>query len=80
MENLTNQVLELESGKQYFVIRQASYKGVTYFLAAEMTPDGEDFTNNFLFFENIVKDGKTKVKEVKDQAVLEVLAKNIKLD
>ena len=65
MENLTNQVLKLASGKQYFVIRQASYKGVTYFLAAEITPDG---------------DGKSKVKEVKDPAILEVLAKNIKLD
>ena len=70
MENLTNQVLKLASGKQYFVIRQASYKGVTYFLAAEITPDGEDFTNNFLFFENINEDGKSKVKEVKDPAIL----------
>ena len=80
MENLTNQVLELESGKQYFVIRQASYKGTTYFLAAEITPDGEDFTNNFVFFENIEENGESRVKEVKDQAILEVLAKNIKLD
>lgn len=80
MENLTNQVLKLASGKQYFVIRQASYKGVTYFLAAEITLDGEDFTNNFLFFENVTEDGKSKVKEVKDPAILEVLAKNIKLD
>ena len=80
MENLTNQVLKLASGKQNFVIRQESYKGVTYFLAAEITPDGEDFTNNFLFFENINEDGKSKVKEVKDPAILEVLAKNIKLD
>ena len=80
MENLTNQVLKLASGKQYFVIRQASYKGVTYFLAAEITPDGEDFTNNFLFFENNNEDGKSKVKEVKAPAILEVLAKNIKLD
>ena len=80
MENLTNQVLKLASGKQYFVIRQASYKGVTYFLAAEITPDGEDFTNNFLFFDNINEDGKSKVKDVKDPAILEVFAKNIKLD
>lgn len=49
MENLTNQVLNLKSGKKYFVLRQASYKGVTYFLGAEITPDGEDFTNQFVF-------------------------------
>lgn len=80
MENLTNQVLNLKSGKKYFVLRQASYKGVTYFLGAEITPDGEDFTNQFAFFEDIKRDGKSLVKEVKDPAILQVLAKNIKLD
>lgn len=80
MDNLTNQVLNLKNGKKYFVLRQASYKGITYFLGAELTPDGEDFTNQFIFLENIERDGKTLVKEVKDQQVLEVLAKNIKLD
>ena len=80
MENLTNQVLNLKSGKKYFVLRQASYKGVTYFLGAEITPDGEDFTNQLVFFEDIKRDGKSLVKEVKDPAILQVLAKNIKLD
>lgn len=80
MENLTNQVLNLKSGKKYFVLRQASYKGVTYFLGAEITHDGEDFTNQFVFFEDIKRDGKSLVKEVKDPAILQVLAKNIKLD
>ena len=80
MENLTNQVLNLKSGKKYFVLRQASYKGVTYFLGAEITPDGEDFTNQFVFFEDIKRDGKSLVKEVKDPAILQVLAKNIKQD
>ena len=80
MENLTNQVLNLKSGKKYFVLRQASYKGVTYFLGAEITPDREDFTNQFVFFEDIKRDGKSLVKEVKDPAILQVLAKNIKLD
>ena len=80
MENLTNQVLNLKSGKKYFVLRQASYKGVTYFLGAEITPDGEDFTNQFVVFEDIKRDGKSLVKEVKDPAILQVLAKNIKLD
>ena len=41
MENLTNQVLKLENGSNYFILRQATYKGVTYFLAAEITADEE---------------------------------------
>ena len=80
MDNLTNQILKLNSGISYFVLRQAAYKGGTYFLGAEVTPDGEDFTNNFAFLERVDVDGKFCVKEVTDKSVLEVLAKNIKLD
>ena len=80
MENLTNQVLELKSGKKHFVLRQAAYKGNTYYFCAEVTPDGNDFTNAFTFFERIEKDGKFLIKEVTDPNVLALLAKNIKLD
>ncbi len=80
MENLTNQILELKSGKKYFVLRQATYKGTTYFLGAEVTDDGEDFTNEFIFLEKVDGGANFSVKEVSDSQVLEVLAKNIKLD
>ena len=79
MENLTNQILNLANGKKYFVLRQAVYKGKTYFLAAEVTDDEEDFTNEFAFLEKVEADG-LKVKKVKDASIIEVLAKNIKLD
>ena len=79
MENITNQILDLENGKKYFVLRQAVYKGVTYFLGAELTPDEEDFTNDFIFLER-VGDGDLMVRKVKDRAVIDVLAKNIKIE
>lgn len=80
MENLTNQVLTLANGKGYLVLRQAAYRGNVYYLGAEVTPDGEDFTNEFVFFERVEKDGKFNVKKVTDTEVLQVLGKNIKLD
>lgn len=80
MENLTNQILKLANNKTYFILRQATYKGTTYFLGAETTPDQEDFTNNFAFLEQIVVDGAMYTRVVKDPEVIEVLAKNIKLD
>lgn len=80
MENLTNQVLTLANGKGYLVLRQAVYRGVVYYLAAEVTPDGEEFTNEFVFFEREEIDGKFNVKKVKDEAILKVLASNIKID
>ena len=79
MENLTNEVLDLENGKKYFVLRQAVYKGNTYFLVAELTSDEEKFTNNFTFLQKVGNEG-LKVKKVTDRAIAEILAKNIKLE
>ncbi len=80
MENLTNQILELDTGHKYFILRQALYKGVTYYLAIEVTEDEESFTNNFLFLERIDDGGKFIVREVTDENILSVLAKNIKIE
>lgn len=80
MENLTNQVIYLDDDTKYFIIRQALYKGVTYYLAAEVADDEESFTNNFKFFERKDKDGKFLVEEVTDEQVLTVLANNIKVE
>ena len=80
MDNLTNQVLTLANGKNYLVLRQAAYKGIVYYLGAEVTPDGEDFTNEFIFFERVEREGKFNVKRVTDTEVLTVLAKNIKFE
>jgi len=79
MDNITNQILELDNGKKYFVLRQAVYKGVSYFLGAEVTPDEEDFTNNFIFLER-VGEGDLTVKKVTDPSIIEVLSKNIKIE
>ena len=79
MENLTNQELALANGQKFFVLRQAVYKGTTYYLSAELTDDEEDFTNNFIFLQKVGDEG-LKVKRVTDQNIIEVLAKNIKLD
>ena len=80
MENLTNQVLEVSDGKKYFVLRQAAYKGHTYFLAAVVTDDENDFTNEFAFLEKVDEDGEFYVQEVTDKEILNILAQNIKLD
>ncbi len=79
MENLTNQILDLANGKKYFVLRQAVYKGTTYFLGAEVTDDEEDFTNNFVFLEKVGTEG-LKVKKVTDENIISILAKNIKIE
>jgi hypothetical protein len=80
MENLTNQVITLDNNKKYFILRQALYKGKTYYLAAEVTEDEEHFTNKFLFLERKDDNGDFYVEEVTDEKILSVLAKNIKVE
>ena len=46
MENRINQVIELENGKEYYILKQAVYSGDNYFVAAEVTEDGEDLKEN----------------------------------
>ncbi len=79
MENLTNQILDLANGQKYFVLRQAVYKGNTYFLAAQVTDEEDNFTNDFLFLQKIEGE-EFKVKKVTDKNIIEVLAKNIKIE
>ncbi len=80
MENLTNQVITLDNNHKYFILRQALYKGKTYFLAAEVTDDEEHFTNKFIFLEKTDDAEQFMVEEVTDENILAVLAKNIKVD
>ena len=80
MNNLTNKVITLKDKKKYYIIRQALYKSVTYYFAAEVTKDGEDFTGKFIFLEHYEKEDGAHVREVTDNSILEVLAKNIKID
>lgn len=80
MENLTNQVLEVNNGKKYFILRQAAYKGTTYFLAALVNDDESNFTNEFVFLEKVDENDKFYLKEVTDTDILNILAQNIKLD
>ena len=54
MENLTNKVFKLENGASFLIVRQASYKGDTYYFASELTDDGEDFTGRFAFVKDVV--------------------------
>ena len=79
MENRTDQIMELNGKDKYYILRQALYKGITYYLTSKLTDDEEDFTDEIIFLEKVEKDGKIFVKEVTDPKILEILAKNIKI-
>lgn len=80
MDNLTNKVLTLDNNKKYFILRQATYKSKSYYLASEVNDDKTDFKNEYAFLERNESNGKVYVKVVTDKDTIDVLSKNIKLE
>ncbi len=79
-ENITNKVIELKSGKKLLILRQARYKNTTYYYSVVLTDDEEDYTDEFIFLERKEENGKSFVSEVKDEEILKVLLKYIKIE
>ena len=75
MENRTNKIIKFSENEKYFVLKQAVYKGNSYFMTVKTTPDGEDFTNEFYVMQETKKDGKSSFSRVNDTKLLVLLLK-----
>lgn len=77
MENRINQVIELENGKKYFILKQAIYLNENYFIVAEVTEDGKDLKENFLVLHEIKEEGEPFVKIETDPKTLQIILKHL---
>ena len=75
MENRTNKIIKFSDEEKYFVLKQAVYKGKSYFMTVRTTPDGEDFTNEFQILQENIKDGKSYYSRLTDTKTLSVILK-----
>lgn len=75
MENIIGKMLELEDGKKYAVMRQALYRGDSYFIANKLTDDGEDTTNEFAVLHAFTNEGDTMIEQVTDTKMMELIMK-----
>jgi len=75
MENRINKVMTLKNGKKYVILNQAVYKSNNYFLVVGLLDDESDLTDEFRIIEEVNKDGKCFIKDVKDQKMVTLLAK-----
>lgn len=75
MENRTNKIIKFSDEEKYFVLKQAVYKGKSYYMTVKTTPDGEDFTNEFQVLQETEKDGKLYFSRVNDTKVLSTILK-----
>ena len=79
MENRINHIITLDNGKKYFILKQAIYRGDNFFVAAEVTEDEQNLTNNFLILHETKEDGKSIVRAEQDKEVLAIILKHLDL-
>ena len=75
MENRTNKIIKFNDQEKYFVLKQAVYKGQSYYMTVKTTPDGKCFTEEFQILQETVRDGKSFFSRVKDEQILSILLK-----
>ena len=75
MENLINSILTLDNDEKYIVLNQALYQNKNYFLVAKLTEDEEDVLEEFKLLEETEVNGEKALQLVKDEKVIDLLAK-----
>lgn len=75
MENKTNKTIKFSEEEKYFILKQAVFKGKSYYLTVRITPDGKDFTNEFAVLQENERDGKLFFSRVNDTKTLGILLK-----
>ena len=75
MENRIDSVLELENGEKYVVLNQAIYQEKNYYLVARLSEDAKQIEGEVKICEELLDDGVLAIKLVKDEKLIELLAK-----
>lgn len=75
MENRTNKTIKFSEQEKYFILKQAVFKGNSYYLTVKITPNGNDFTNEFAVLQEKERDGKFYFSRVTDTKTLGILLK-----
>ena len=79
MINRINQVMNLADGKKYVVIKQAIYKGTTYYVSMRLTDDEEDVIEELVVFEEVDFNNQKAVQKVEDQNILKLVLEYVGL-
>lgn len=80
MKNKINKVITLETGKKYFVMKQAIYKSENYYLVAEVNEDGSDIKDKFAIVHEFEKEGAEYIETVNDQKTMQVLLSHLNFE
>lgn len=73
MTNHIHEKMTLEDGRKYIVIKQAVYKNENYYVAARLTDNEEDVVDEYKVFHEMDIEGETRVEEVSDQTIFNLI-------
>ena len=73
MTNHIHEKMTLEDGKKYIVMKQAIYKNENYYVAVRLTEDEQDVKEEYKVFHEILVEGETRVEEVTDLSVFNLV-------
>ena len=79
MENRINKIMTLTDGKKYIILNQAIYKETNYFFVVKVSDDLVNIEEEFRIIEEIKKDGKRYIRDVKDEKMIKLLSKYLQI-
>lgn len=72
MGNRVNQVVSLDNGEDYVILKQAIYKGDSFYIASKLI-DNIPSSSDLTFFHQIETDDKLKLEKVTDMELIKYL-------
>lgn len=79
MENRINQVVKLDNGNNYVIIKQAIYKNDSYFLVSKLDSMNNPMPDELVFFHQVDLNGQLKLEEVTDLNLIQYLYQYMKI-
>ena len=79
MENRINKIMTLTDGKKYIILNQAIYKETNYFFVVRVSEDLTNIAEEFRIIEEVKKDDKRYIRDVKDEKMIQLLSKYLQI-
>ena len=79
MENRINKIMTLTDGKKYRRLNQAIYKETNYFFVVRVSEDLTNIEEEFRIIEEVKKDDKRYIRDVKDEKMIKLLSKYLQI-
>ena len=79
MDNRINQVVQLDDGNKYVILKQVVYKNDSYYIAVKLDENNNPLSDEISFFHQIEINGQLKFEEVTNNDLMQYLYNYMKI-